>query len=827
MKTEHLLDMLPHSVCAMSILLATSRLASSAPLPVPERGFVSSQPAKVWEEGLICGNGTIGANALSRPLNERIIFTHERLFMPMGAPVMPPDQSARLFEIRKLIDRGLYRQATELQFNLSGQEAFMYPDNFVPAFDLTIGSENQGEVRDYSRSVDFQTGETSVRWSDDCATFERRLFVSRADKVAVLSITASKPGSLDCRLALEPREPSDEFNGDSDVMKHSYEAFKEYVTNIQSTATANSLTYRNAYSKAYPGSIHLLEGFARVVPVGGTTEAGTNGTLKVEGADRILIFVDLRPIYDPDKSEMKNMEAALAKLPDDYALLLQRHAKLHGELFDRMRLDLGGGADHRRTTEELIAESTYENPNRALIEKEFDAGRYNIISSTGELPPNLQGVWGGTYVPGWASDYTHNGNVPSAIAADLPGNMPELMLAYTTYIESLVPYLELNAKHLFGARGIVLPSRSSTHGFNNALAPDFAGGFWVAGAGWAAHFFYDYYLYTGDREFLAEHALPFMEKAALFFEDYLYEGPDGKWIFSPTQSPENTPKNSTSQGSFNATMDAAVAKELLRNTIAASRELGRNQDKIPRWQQMLDKMPDYMVDDRGIIKEWLTPKLENNDSHRHSSQLYALFYGMPDEIARSPELRAAFKKSIEFKLDNYWKNNQKGFMSFGLVQLGQAATSLGEGELAYRCLRQLVNRYWLNNLASMHNHRSLFNMDISGGMPAVIIKMLVASDPGKIQLLLALPKAWPTGTIEGVLCRGQIEVRRLQWNPDGLECTLRSGKAQKVLLELPGEISGITVEGKGAKVAKGTSANQRRLTLPATGELTVRISRKR
>ena len=50
------------SVCAMSVLLATSHLAASAPFPVPERGFVSSQPAKIWEEGLICGNGTIGAN---------------------------------------------------------------------------------------------------------------------------------------------------------------------------------------------------------------------------------------------------------------------------------------------------------------------------------------------------------------------------------------------------------------------------------------------------------------------------------------------------------------------------------------------------------------------------------------------------------------------------------------------------------------------------------------------------------------------------------------------------------------------------------------------
>jgi len=758
MKTKHLLDIINKTICAMSIVLVTSYSAGSASLPVPDRGFISSQPAKIWEEGLLSGNGTIGANALSRPLNERVIFTHERLFMPMGAPYMPPDQSERLFEIRRLIDRGLYEQATELQFNLSGQKRFMYPDNFVPAFDLTIGGENQSEVRDYSRSVNFQTGETAVRWSDDRATFERRLFVSRADKVAVLSITASKPGSLDCRLALEPREPSNEFNSDSDVMKHSYEAFKEYVTNLQSTATANSLTYRNAYSKAYPGSIHALEGYARVIATGGTTEAQTNGTLAVKGADRLLIFVDLCPVYDPDKSEMKNMKTALGKLPDDYALLLQRHAKIHGELFNRIRLDLGGSADRQRTTEELIADSTYEKPNHALIEKEFDAGRYNIISSTGELPPNLQGVWGGTYVPGWASDYTHNGNVPSAIAADLPGNMPELMLAYTSYIESLVPYLEINAKHFFGARGIVLPSRTSTVGFNNALAPSFAGGFWVAGAGWAAHFFYDYYLYTGDRKFLAEHALPFMEKVALFYEDYLYEGPDGKWILSPTQSPENTPMNSNSQGTFNATMDVAVAKELLRNTIAASREFNCNQDKIPRWQRMLDKMPDYMVDDRGIIKEWLTPKLENNNSHRHSSQLYPLFYGMPDEIAHSPQLRAAFRKSIEFKLDNYWMNNQGGFMSFGLVQLGQAATSLGDGELAYRCLTQLVNRYWLNNLASTHNHRSLLNMDISGGMPAVIIKMLVASDPGRIQLLPALPKAWPSGKVTGLRARGGFEV---------------------------------------------------------------------
>jgi len=53
--------------------------------------------------------------------------------------------------------------------------------------------------------------------------------------------------------------------------------------------------------------------------------------------------VYLRPIYDLDKPELKEMEALLAKLPDNYGQLLQRHAKLHGELFNRMCLDLGGG----------------------------------------------------------------------------------------------------------------------------------------------------------------------------------------------------------------------------------------------------------------------------------------------------------------------------------------------------------------------------------------------------------------------------------------------------------------------------------------------------
>jgi hypothetical protein len=817
-----------HAVTSVLVLLGIGLSAGSAAelsrkLSIPERGFISAEPAETWEQGLISGNGTIGANMLSRPLDETVIFTHHRLFLPQGDPIMPPDSGPRLFEIRRLIDQGLYRQADELVCKFSPQDGFMYPDPFVPAFDLRIKTDGAQEITDYTRSVNFETGETTVHWADSQGVFERRLFVSRADGLAIMLITGPKKGALNCQLTLTPRQPCEKLG--KKTIDRSNEIFNSHVTNINISASASGVTFKNGFTKAYPGSIHALEGVADVHVEGGTIRADGD-KLVVSGSDSILVFVDIEMIYDPAVSKLDDMRKAIAALPKDYDALLKKHAAIHGALFNRVKLDIGGGEDHKLTTEELIKKSTNEKLNLALIEKEFDAGRYNIISCTGELPPVLQGVWGGTYCPGWASDFTHNGNVPSAIAATMRGNTPELMLAYTTYIESIVPYLEINAKRIFGARGVVLPSRSTTHGLNNAFCPGFAGAYWVAGAPWAAHFFYDYYLYTGDRKFLAEHALPFMEKCVLFFEDYLYEGPDGKYIFSPTQSPENTPANSKSQASFNATMDVAAARELLISTIAASRELGVNKERIPVWQKMLGKLPPYLISEGGYIQEWITPKLQDQLNHRHSSQLYALYDGMPEEIEKDPRLQEAFKKMIDIKLNKHWKNNSSGFMSFGLVQLGQAATSLKDRDLAYQCLIPLVQRYWLNNLASMHNHKSLFNMDISGGMPAVILKMLAESDPGRVQLFPALPREWPAGTIEGILCRGQVEIKRLNWNDRTIRVTLNSGKKQDITLCAPGEIKNVEVKNGKTRVRKTDDPRSRRLSLPANQAIELELTMK-
>jgi len=790
----------------------------------PSRGFVSTRPADTWEKALISGNGTIGALVMSRPLDETVIFSHERLFMPWEPDLPVVDMAPHLDTIRQMIDEGGYREAAEFVSDLSrkqGYQGMHWTDPLIPAFDLKITMSPEGEPRDYARSVDFQTGVASVRWEDDRGVFVRRLFVSRADNVAVLSLRGDRDGAVDCRIALATTPGVEAIEEESEEAES---VFPRGVKDVTVAAQGSVLTYSSRFTGTRPDSIVGHEGAAHVTARGGSLET-SEGAIVVKGADEVLVLLSLDVMRDPEASVLDDLRSHLTALDADFDTLLSRHAAIHGEIFNRTRLDLGGGQDHKLSSEELLKKSSLGNLNHALLEKEFDAARYAILSSTGKLPPTLQGIWTGTWTPPWQSDFTQNGNVPSAVASMLMANMPECMEAYLNYIESLMPHMRENAKRLYGARGIMLPSRTSAHGLNIHFNEEYIHLFWTPGAAWASHFFYDYYLYTGDREFLEKRALPFMKESALFFEDFLFEGPDGRYVFSPSYSPENTPLNSNSQACINATMDIALVKELLTNLVAVCEELGTEREGVQRWKAMLQKMPEYRINEDGTVEEWTTPKLIDNHRHRHISHLYALYDGLPDEIADNQALRDAFKKVIENRMGPR-RAQGGGDMSFGLVQLGQSAASLGEADLAYEVVDMLANIYWWPNLVSTHNPDSIFNVDICGGLPAVIVKMLVTAEPGKLDLLPALPKQWSSGRIEGVLCRGQIEVKSLSWTGDQIDVTLKSDIRQRVLIAVPGGIRAIEVREGTAQIFDTITKDGRiPVTLPAGEPVTLTITR--
>jgi hypothetical protein len=730
----------------------------------PTRGFVSARPAGRWEDALISGNGKMGAMVFGHPLEERIILSHERLFLPWRAPLPPVDTETLLSEIRRLIREGRYQDAADLVVTQSLKENYgpkRWTDPFIPAFDLLVHMPAQGPVRNFARSVDYSTGVATVRWEDDRGEFRRRLFVSRADNVVVLSIKGPAGKPIPCEMELAQR-PIGRFANRT----WSDDKFANGIRQVEISNAGEWMTYRSSYRNS---------------------EGGYQGVAHVKrNAGEVLVILGIEPLEKYIARAAGDLQKEVASVRGSFETLLARHTAIHGAIFNRVKLDLGGGEDRLLPSEDLIAKSTVDRTSMALLEKVFDSGRYTILSSSGELPPNLQGKWTGTWDSPWSGDYTLNGNLQTAIASLFNGNMPECADGLFRYIDSLVPAFRVNAQRMYGARGILIPTRTSTHGFNNHFDKTWPVTFWTAGAGWLAHFYYDYYLYTGDERFLRDRALPFMKGAAEFYEDFLVEGPNGKYEFDPSYSPENHPANEKSQASINATMDIAVAQELLTNLIDACHRLKTEATSVERWKRMLAKMPAYEVNADGALKEWTWAGLHDNYLHRHASHLYMLFYGIPDDIVVNPDLLKACRRAIELRMNERVKQDG-GEMAFGIVQLGQAAVSMGEGETVYTMLRWLANRYYYSNLVSSHNPGpSIFNVDISGGLPDLVIRMLVQSKPGRIDLLPALPAALSSGSISGVLAHGQVLVKSLEWQPAGLVAVLHSPKGQTVQVSARG-----------------------------------------
>ena len=587
-------------------------------------------------------------------------------------------------------------------------------------------------------------------------------------------------------------------------------------------ASGQWLTYRSSFKRRWEGSLEGYEGVGRVIKKGGSSYVEEGNQIVIKDANEVLLLLSIKPNYNWKNSQVKDIKQSLTDIQADYETLLKKHSKIHGKLYNRVKLDLGGGKDHSLHSEAMVLKAR-KQVTPAIIEKLFYASRYNILCATGTNPPNLQGIWNGNWTPPWSSDFTQNGNLQVSISSFLCGNMPELLMAYFNYQDKMLPYYRDNAKRLYGCRGIHIPSRTSTHGWDIHFNETWCMTFWTAGAGWASNFYYDYWLYTGDKEFLANRAYPFMKEAALFYEDFLAVGKNGKYVFNPSYSPENNPVNSESQACINATIDVMVAKQLLRNCIHAAETLNTDQEKITKWKEMLSKMPVYEINEDGALREWLWPGLKDNYAHRHVSHLYGLYDMIDPDIAARPELTRAAKVVIEERMKIRRKENG-GVMVFGMAQMAFVAANLGDAETVKDLIYWMASNYWTNSLASMHDPGSLFNMDLSGGFPAAVIRTLVYSEPHFISLFPALPSTWTKGKIEGILLRGQIKIKSLSWDNKDLSITLHSYVGQEVILKAPDEIETIKTSNKELKIKRLTEEQEKCfLDLPENEDVSLSI----
>ncbi len=233
---------------------------------------------------------------------------------------------------------------------------------------------------------------------------------------------------------------------------------------------------------------------------------------------------------------------------------------------------------------------------------------------------------------------------------------------------------------------------------------------WTEAAGWLASFYYDYYLFTGDKEFLKNRAVPFMKEVALFYEGFIVKDEHGKNMIFPSESPENQPadkvftdpvtgRRRSIRVQINATMAFAISKEVLNNLIRSCELLDIEKEGVERWKKLLADMPEYQINEDGAIREWMHPDFDDNYQHRHQSHIYPLFPGHEITEESSPELYEACRIAIEKRL-TIGLSSQTGW---SLAFMANVYARLGDGDMAVETLNILSRCCLGQNLFTYHN----------------------------------------------------------------------------------------------------------------------------
>jgi alpha-L-fucosidase 2 len=761
-----LINAMSHFFACFFLLTTTTAFSQSQ---VPLKLWYNKPSGSTWENALPIGNGRLGAMIYGNVDTETVQLNEHTVWS--GSPNRNDNPLAldSLPQIRSLIFAGRQKEA-EAMANRIILSKKSQGQMFEPVGSLRLVFDKHENYTNYYRELDIEKAVQKTSYTIDDVTYTREVLASFPDRLVVIHLTASKPGSLSFMAFFATPQPK---------------AMMRTTPVKELTIAGTTIDHEDVEGKV------KFKAIARFKLEGGSLSSNDTA-LMTKNADAVTIYISIATNFNNynDISGNENERAAsyLDKAyPKSFADILKAHVIAYQQYFNRVRLDLGTtDAAGLPTDERLKNFNSTSDPQ--LVTLYYQYGRYLLISSSqhGGQPATLQGIWNNKMNPPWDSKYTININTEMNYWPAEKTNLAEMHEPLLKMVEELSVTGQQTAKYMYGAGGWMAHHNTDLWRINGAVDGAFWG-LWPNGGGWLSQHLWEHYLYNGDKAYLAS-VYPVLKGAAMFYAGYLIEHPKYHWlVICPDESPENAP--AAHQGSSvdaGVTMTNQIVFDVFTNAIDAATILNKDKTFADTLKQKRSRLVPMHIGQYSQLQEWLDDVDDPNDHHRHISHLYGLFPSNQISPYRTPELYSASKNTLIQRGDvstgwsmgwkvNWWAKMLDGNHAYKLIQnqLTPVGTNEGGGGT-------------YNNLFDAHPP---FQIDGNFGCTSGITEMLMQSEDGFINLLPALPDVWQQGIISGLRARGGFELVSMQWE-DGkvVKAVIRSTLGGNLRLRVPDEL---------------------------------------
>ncbi|MER6948574.1 glycoside hydrolase family 95-like protein [Nonomuraea sp. NPDC000554] len=258
---------------------------------------------------------------------------------------------------------------------------------------------------------------------------------------------------------------------------------------------------------------------------------------------------------------------------------------------------------------------------------------------------------------------------------------------------------------------------------------------------WALHNVWLSYRHTMDTDTLRDVLFPLLRRSINYYLHFLTPGADGRLHLPTTFSPEYG-------GAPDCTFDLALIRWGCRTLLESAATLKVDDPLKQRWQQVLDTLVDYQVDQNGYMIGAGVPFAKSHRHYSHLLQIYPLY----EVTWEQPDKRELIEKSL-----NHWIGFTGALQGYSFTGAASIAAQLGRGDDSLHYLRELMRQGFIKpNTMYRESGGPVIETPLSAAQS--LHDMLVQSWGGTIRVFPAMPQSWQDATVHNFRTEGAFLV---------------------------------------------------------------------